>query len=80
MAHVCPHCRQEINLSLVVEEAITAEPRSVGDIKFIVRGKVQATDKEIYNSLAFLTRYGRVERMGYGKYRRPHEQSEKGEN
>lgn len=67
----CPYCRQEINLSLIVEASVSRDTiRSVGDIKFLVRGKVEATDKEIYNALAFLTRYGRVERLGYGRYRR----------
>jgi hypothetical protein len=70
MTQVCPHCYQPINLSLVVERCVPRSARSVADIKFLVRGKVEATDKEIYNALGFLTRYGRIERLGYGTYRR----------
>jgi len=70
MTQSCPYCRQEINLSLIVEEAVIVGAQDVADIKYVVQCKVGATDREIYNALSFLARHGRIERVGYGKYRR----------
>jgi len=64
---ICPHCLQPISLAVIVED-IVKRHSAVGDIKLLVRGKVEATDKEIYNALGYLTRWGRVRRLGYGKY------------
>ena len=70
MTERCPYCRQEIILSLIVEEAVMVGAQSVSDIKHVVQCKVDATSKEIYNALSFLARHGRIERVGYGQYRR----------
>lgn len=70
MTDRCPYCRQEINLSLIVEEAVTVGAQSVSDIKYVVQCKVDATPREIYNALSFLARHGRIKRVGYGEYRR----------
>jgi hypothetical protein len=34
----------------------------------VARSQVEATTKEVYNALAYLTRKGHVTRVGYGRY------------
>ncbi|MBS0247396.1 MAG: hypothetical protein JSR61_12310 [Proteobacteria bacterium] len=42
---------------------------SVAELKqHVDQAGVQATDKEIYNAVGYLTRKGRVRRVAYGRY------------
>lgn len=64
----CPHCGQRMELPVIVEQIINKGYGEVGDIKMLTRGRIEATDKEIYNAIGNLKRRGRIRRLGYGQY------------
>lgn len=68
----CPHCGSVLptkTMPRAIEHRLSAGVATMEQLKKAARAiKPKATDKQIYNALAMLTRNNRVRHLGHGLY------------
>ena len=68
----CAHCGHVLStqtLPQAIEARIEGGPSTMEQIKATGRAfDPNVTDRQIYNALGMLARYGRIRRVGYGHY------------
>lgn len=60
--------RRTSDASIRIEQAIPAGEWTIADLRRDLKDAL-VEDKQVYNTLLYLSRTGRIERVGYGRYR-----------